>query len=308
MPRKRKFRKSNPWWTQELTRLKKKVARYRRAFQTGWVEPLRVTLKLRYRLCLREYRQEVKKAKLTSWRNFVTSNGNLEPWGFVYKQQSCKLQIEGVLSTHRCGEYSTKTLEETASYLLDAHIPDDREIEDTPEQREVRINSKVSPDTADAPSFTASEMAVAVRTFKNNKAPGLDLVEVVVLKAACSIIPGQFVRLFNGCLQWGVFPSVWKEGSLRVLLKGEDKDAYVPICLLSVIGKLFEKLLKTRLLDTSLASDKVSPRLSGLCPEGRRKMPLLSCGGWSLPLKRGMPSRFSSTFPGLLIMSGGPSY
>lgn len=271
MPRKRKFRKSNPWWTQRLTSIKKKVVRYRRAFQEGWVETLRVTLKLKYRLCLREYRQEVKKAKLTSWRKFVTSNGNLEPWGFVYKQQACKLRVEGVLSTLRCGEYSTKTLEETASYLLDAHIPDDREIEDTPEQREIRINSKVSPDTADAPSFTALEIAATVRTFKNNKAPGLDLVEVVVLKTACNTIPGQFVRLFNGCLQWGVFPSIWKEGSLRVLLKGEDKDerdpkSYRPICLLSVIGKLFEKLLKARLLDTSLAPDKVSRRQFGFMP------------------------------------------
>ena len=42
------------------------------------------------------------------------------------------------------------------------------------------------------------------------------------------------------------------EGGLRVLLKGEDKDvkdlkSYRPICLLPVIGKLFEKFLKMRL-------------------------------------------------------------
>jgi len=143
----------------------------------------------------------MKKTKLVSWQNFVTLNDNLEPWDFVYKQQVCKLQIEGMLSTLWCGEYSTETLGEAASYLLDAHIPDDREIEDTPEQHEVRLSSKVSSDTVDALSFTASEMAVVVRTFKNNKALDLDLVEIAVLKAACRIITGQFVRLFNGCLQ-----------------------------------------------------------------------------------------------------------
>ncbi|KAL6417402.1 hypothetical protein ACFW04_012773 [Cataglyphis niger] len=147
MPRKRRFRKSNPWWTIELTILKKRV-------------------------------REVRKAKLASWRKFVTSHGNSEPWGFVYKHQAEKLRVEGVLSTLRCGEYSTKTLEETAGYLLDAHTPDDRENEDTLEQREIRLSSRISPDTADALFFTATEIAVAVKTFKNNKAPGSDLVEV----------------------------------------------------------------------------------------------------------------------------------
>jgi len=175
-----------------------------------------------------------------------------------------------VLSTLQCGEYSTKTLGETASYFLDVHIPDDREIEDTPEQREIRVTCRNAPDTADAPLMTVEEVADVDKSFKNKKAPGLDLIEAAVLKAACSLIPGQLVMLFNGCPQWGVFPSVWKEGSLRVLLKGEDKDerdpkSYRPICLLSV-GKLFEKLLKSRLMDTSLAPDKVSRRQFGFMP------------------------------------------
>ena len=71
-------------------------------------------------------------------------------------------------------------------------------------------------------------MAIAVKTFKNDKAPGMDLIEIKVLKISVREIPEQFLRLFNGCLQWGVFPKIWKEGSLRVLLKGEDKDVKDP--------------------------------------------------------------------------------
>lgn len=160
------------------------------------------------------------------------------------------------------------SLEETAKCLLDAYIAEDRVEDDTLEQIEIREGACSAPSTADAPLITVSELRSAVKTFKNKKSPGLDLIEVSVLKVACRVIPGQIVRLFNGCLQWGVFPSVWKEGSLRVLLKGEDKDekdpkSYRPFCLLSVIGKLFEKLLKNRLLDTSLAPGRVSDRQLG---------------------------------------------
>ena len=96
--------------------------------------------------------------------------------------------------------------------------------------------------------------------MKNGKARGPDVIEVEVLKTACTQITDQITRLFNSCLELGVFPKAWKEGSLRVLLKGEDKDvtdpkSYRPLCLLSVIGKLSEKHLKKRLLKTYMTRE-----------------------------------------------------
>lgn len=64
-------------------------------------------------------------------------------------------------------------------------------------------------------------------------------------------------------------------GSLRVLLKGEDKDekdpkSYRLICLLSVVGKLFEKLIKLRLTDTSLAPSRISDRQFGMAKKSTK--------------------------------------
>ncbi|KMQ93115.1 reverse transcriptase [Lasius niger] len=61
-------------------------------------------------------------------------------------------------------------------------------------------------------------------------------------------------------------------GLLRALMKCEDKDeqdpkSYRPIYLLSVIGKLFEKLIKLCLMNTLLAPGEVSDRQFGFMPE-----------------------------------------
>jgi hypothetical protein len=64
------------------------------------------------------------------------------------------------------------------------------------------------PDSADASGFTVAEVIAAARTFKSNKAPGPDLIKVRAVKEACKLITDQIVRLFNGCLQWVVFPSI----------------------------------------------------------------------------------------------------
>lgn len=271
MPRKKQFRKSNPWWTLGLTNLKKAAYRNRRRYLRERDHLARQESFIAFKLSLRVYRKEVRRCKVASWRDFVSKFGNEEPWGLVYKIQTDKLTVGKVLSTLRQGECSTMSLEETAKCFLDVHVPDDREAEDSLEQREIRNSARFAPDTVDAPIITEKEVADIVKTFRDNKAPGPDLVEVRVLKAVVGIIPGQLVKLFNGCLQWGVFPSVWKEGSLRVLPKGEDRDekdpkSYRPICLLSVIGKLFEKLLKARLEASSLAPERLSDRQFGFMP------------------------------------------
>lgn len=267
MPRRVRFRKSNPWWTAELTNMKKAVYRLMRAYRRETVEPERLVKLREYRSRLRNYNREVKKAKRESWRNFVTSYGNEEPWGFVYKHQNDKLHVEKVLSTIRFDDSTTMDMQQTASALLDTHVPDDREDDDTDWHRSQRRKVPNVPDNPDAAEFSEADLVETARTFKNGKAPGLDIIEVEVLKRACLAIPGQLVKLFNGCLLWSVFPSAWKEGSLRVLLKGEDKDemnpkSYRPICLLSVVGKLLEKLIRKRLA-VSIDNGQVSRRQFG---------------------------------------------
>ena len=111
-------------------------------------------------------------------------------------------------------------------------------------------------------------MATAIKTLKNDKASGPNFVEVRVIKAVTKVIPDQLVRLFSGCLHWSVFSRAWNVGSLRVFLKVEETDekdpkSYRPMCLLSVIGKLFEKLIKSRLNWTSLAPAQVSAQQFG---------------------------------------------
>lgn len=72
--------------------------------------------------------------------------------------------------------------------LPSGHIPHDREIENTLEQCETRVTCRDATDTADTPIFIVVEMIVAIKSFKNKKALDLDLIEIVVLKAACRLI------------------------------------------------------------------------------------------------------------------------
>lgn len=268
MPRKTRFRKSNPWWTRQLTSSKRAVYRLRREFQKEQEGQARDRKRQEYRVALRKYSREIRKTKLDSWREFVSTVGNAKPWGIVYKQQADKLRVEKVISTIEIRGVNTLDRKGTAEGLLDVHVPDDRAEQDSPEQRDVRGRALLELPTEDAPEFTEVEVEAAVRALADGKAPGLDLIEVVVLKKALPVISGQLVRLYNKCMSYGVFPAVWKVGSLRVLLKGEDKDekdpkSYRPICLLSVIGKVFEKLLKLRLTETVMAPDRVSGRQFG---------------------------------------------
>ena len=268
MPRKKKHKVCNPWWNKDLSSAKKELNRLKRAFKREKDETKYKELVQKYRDCKRSYKKLIKKERVDSWRGYATSVGNDEPYGLVYKQCADKVCPQKAVSSLKTAAGTTMGMLETAETLLNVHIPDDSTENDPPALRRIRKSVKFPPDTEDTPPFMAVEVKMAVSSFKNKKAPGTDLVEVTVLKKAIQVIPTQIVKLINGCLQHGVFPEVWKEGSLRLLIKGDDKDetdpkSYRPICLLSVLGKLFEKLLVMRLSKTSLAQDRISARQFG---------------------------------------------
>lgn len=181
--------------------MKKTVYRVRRDIQKEREEALRHLKKLEYRSSLQEYSRAVKRAKLESWRRFLTSHGNSEPWGIAYKLQTEKFRVKDVFNTLRhSSNESTKDFRETASLLLDDHVSDDRKDHEIQEQRAIRESARIVPETEDISPITNREVLAALKTMKKGKAPGPYLIEVIALKVASKVIL-ELVRLFNECLR-----------------------------------------------------------------------------------------------------------
>ncbi|GBP83914.1 Probable RNA-directed DNA polymerase from transposon BS [Eumeta japonica] len=77
-------------------------------------------------------------------------------------------------------------------------------------------------------------------------------------------------RDFNACIKKCYFPPAWKEAEVIGIYKpGKPRDlpaSYRPISLLSGLGKLFEKILKTRLSDHLLGKGLIIDEQFGFRP------------------------------------------
>ena len=83
-----------------------------------------------------------------------------------------------------------------------------------------------------------------------SKASGPDCIPVVVLQNCEPELSYKLVELFNKCLKESCFPDCWKVSSVVLVFKnvGEKSTAknYRPVSLLSVVSKVFEKLVNNR--------------------------------------------------------------
>ena len=97
-----------------------------------------------------------------------------------------------------------------------------------------------------------SEILQLIGNLDPKKSCGFDLISNKILKSTASTIAPFLVTLFNKCLKNGTFPDCYKTAKVTPLFKGGDKqdpDCYRPISLLPCVGKLFEKVIATRLLE-----------------------------------------------------------
>ena len=85
------------------------------------------------------------------------------------------------------------------------------------------------------------------------KASGPDCIPVVVLKNCEPELSCILAELFNKCLKEFCFPDCWKVSSVVPVFKnvGDRSTAknYRPVSFLSVVSKVFEKLVNNRIVD-----------------------------------------------------------
>lgn len=95
-------------------------------------------------------------------------------------------------------------------------------------------------------------LETAIRSLPN-KAPGKDGITARLIKRMGRTAFDRLRDIMNECLKIGYFPKAWKEAVLVIIHKpGKDPKeigSYRPISLLSVFGKLFEKVLHWRMSD-----------------------------------------------------------
>ena len=100
-------------------------------------------------------------------------------------------------------------------------------------------------------AMTESEIAKAIAQVKANKSPGIDCISNNMIKNSTLLILSCFSKLFNACLNYGIYPEKWAEGYIMPLHKGNDiydPGNYRGLTITSAIGKLFNRVLNERLV------------------------------------------------------------
>lgn len=88
---------------------------------------------------------------------------------------------------------------------------------------------------------------------QKNTAPGMDNIPWPIVKKLDYDIHLYIIKMYEFCLNNHHFPDIWKKGQIIVIPKPNTEhtktENYRPITLLPVLGKLFEKIIKGRILD-----------------------------------------------------------
>ena len=99
-------------------------------------------------------------------------------------------------------------------------------------------------------SVTPKMVKKVITNLDSSKVSETDCVPVALLKNCKPELSYVLAELFNKCLKESCFPDCWKVSS--VFMNAGDRSTaknYHPVSLLSVVSKVFEKLVNNRIVD-----------------------------------------------------------
>lgn len=113
---------------------------------------------------------------------------------------------------------------------------------------------------------SADEIMDIIKNFENGKASDIP---VSIIKRTSFMISPMLSHLYNNCMESGVFPSCLKVGKITPIFKKGDRQLlknYRPVSTLPILGKIFEKILCTRIYNFFSSNNLLSD-----CQFGYRK-------------------------------------
>lgn len=231
LPKKRSTsRKPVYWWNKEIAECRKICIAKRRASTRANRKNSMPTqevdmIHLEYTCCRRTLRKMIADQKRKCWKQ-IQNDIDGDIWGLGYR-----------IVTKKFARTSDANIPfDEKLKIVEQLFPRGTPITQTPD---IVLNSGLK-------MFTREEIQLAAVRLKSGKATGPDNLPPEVVKAFVKKFPDKCLNMINNYLSKGIFPKIWKSARLVLLEKGKTAT-FRPLCLLNVLGKLYEHLLLQRL-------------------------------------------------------------
>jgi ribonuclease HI len=245
-----------PWWSKELTRLRRESRlAYRQARLTQQPEAWR-----RYRHPRNVYGNEIRSCQRKAWATFCSSVHSTAESARISKVLGANYGPRlGMLQTAN-GEF-TKDFDEVLCHMLDTHFPGCvlvQQGEDTVVTPTGGGNNDDSYQMAQR-FITTERIRWAIESFAPFKMAGIDGIFPRLLQSGLPWLVRPLKDIFCACLEFGYVPYQWREVNV-VFLPKPGKDSYTsaksfrPISITSFMLKTLEKLIDRYIRETVLIS------------------------------------------------------
>jgi Reverse transcriptase (RNA-dependent DNA polymerase) len=193
-----------------------------------------------------EFKRTSKEAKLTHWKKFCSSISSQTSLSTIWKMvKRLKYNLEPAVNP----ALSNKDLQ---MLFLDRIAPTNQPAA-TPLDWQSLEGTSMKPDHPfHEADITKPEIDLALETVNAEATPGPDNISYGMLTHLPDQHKDALRNLFNSIWQTGYCPEDWKKAWLKPILKSgqrpNEEQSYRPILYTSCVSKLFETILKKRLV------------------------------------------------------------
>lgn len=259
IPKVKTKRNTIHYWNEELEKQKQKCKKYRREYyniirQNNTPSEEIVQAKENLQNEKRSYRDQLKKARMQSWKKFCYEQSKEDPWGPAYRAITLKRQAQTTSQIKKQNGTLTKTIQETGKELMQYFNKKDNDKDDNEQHQKIREhkqNPNIKNTNIDA-EISADEIDNIIKSMNPKKTPGPDKLNINIWKNIHKINADILTTIMMKCLKIGLFPTSWKTSELKIIQKPNKNDytdpkSYRPLNMINVIGKIFEGVLVNKL-------------------------------------------------------------
>jgi ribonuclease HI len=276
IPRKRLCERSKPWWTGQLTDLRKGLAAAGRRYKGL---PTDSNFEA-FKAARNSYSHAIKTAKKTHWKDFLADAAGKDVFtAYAYTKARSNPILPAIRHKRGNSEAIATTFSDKCRAFLTTLFPAPQPQPQQQPQQPIGLSRPPEPPIANCykpqnsaiqpqgyrsskakasanrwewPALEEIEIRKAIFGSSNKKAPGPDAISFLPIQRAYAAVPTLFNRAYKALFSEGYHPKAWREAIGIIIPKLNKPDYSIPkayrvIALLNCLGKVLERLFATRL-------------------------------------------------------------